>query len=296
MHGSRERFLGTLGGIYCTSSGWLVVLLQDTLISSSNEETDSRDVSLTFSFCYETTKCFLSARTLKYERHSWPSPPESKEDLNIHLQGAYGIPQLKILQHARMQYAKAPNHSLLSAQPQMNRRRMPRQKRLIVHLADPIRAFTHPLAIQSLFASHESRFQHQHDAIHEPVYDFETASLGEEGGGEVALIAAFALEGLILEGYVADFEDLDRDAVVFVFFEGLEEAREERRADDLVFCCFRVGQPDGSVAVVDAIEESKILCMRAEDEGEDFRPACHCRLDSYNVAEFVDGERLGDCG
>ena len=177
----------------------------------------------------------------------------------------------------------------------MNRGRMPRQEGLIVHLADPIRALTHPLALQSLFTSHESRFQHQHDAVHQPVYDFEAAGLGEEGGGEMALIAAFALEGLILEGYVADFEDLDRDAVVFVFSEGLEEAGEERRADDLVFCCFWIRQSDGRVAVVDAIEECEILGVGAEDEGEDFRPACHCRLDSYNVTEFVDGKGLGDC-
>lgn len=194
-----------------------------------------------------------------------------------------------------MQYAKGPNNSLLSPQPQMNRRRMPRQEGLIIHLADPIRALTHPLPLQPFFASHESRFQHQHDAIHEPVDDFEPASLGEEGGGEMALIAAFALEGSILEGHVADLEDLDRDAVVFVFSQGLEEAGEEGRADDLVFCRFRIGQPDGRVAVVDAVEEFKVLCVRAEDEGEDFRPACHCRLYSYNVAEFVDGERLGDC-
>ena len=194
-----------------------------------------------------------------------------------------------------MQYAKAPNHPLLSPQPQMNRRRMPRQEGLIIHLADPIRALTHSLPLQSFLTSHERRFQHQHDAIHEPVYDFEPARLGEEGGGEMALITAFALEGVIFEGHVADFEDLDRDAVVFVFSQGLEEAREEGRADDLVLCRFRVGQSDGRVAVVDAVEECKVFCMRAEDEGEDFRPACHCRLYSYDVAQFVDGERLGDC-
>ena len=49
------------------------------------------------------------------------------------------------------------------------------------------------------------------------MYDFEAAVFGKEGGREVALVAAFALEGHVFEGYVADFENFDGDAVMFVF-------------------------------------------------------------------------------
>ncbi len=164
-----------------------------------------------------------------------------------------------------MQYAKGPNHRLLPSHPQMYRRRMPGQKGLIIHLTNPIRALTHILPLQSFLTSHERGFQHEHDAVHEPVYDFEATVFGQKGSGEVALIAAFALEGCIFEGYVADFEDFDRDAVVFVLSEGLEETGEEGRAHDLVFCCLGVGQSDSGGAVIDAIQVCKVLGVRAED-------------------------------
>lgn len=223
-----------------------------------------------------------------------PSSLPSKEELNVNLQRTNRIPQLKLFQHTRMQYAKAPNHLLLSSHPQMYLRRMPGQVRLIIHLANPVHALTHPLPLQALFTNHKSGLQHEHNAIHEPVYDFKAASFGNEGGGEVALVTAFALEGQVLEDYVADFEDLNRNAVVFVLSEGLEETGEEGCAHDLVFRRFRVGQSDGGGAIVHAIQVCKVLCVRAEDQGKNFRPACHCRLESYDVAEFVDGEGLGD--
>lgn len=95
--------------------------------------------------------------------------------------------------------------------------------------------------------------------------DFEAAVLGEEGGGEVAFVAAFALEGEVFEGYVADFEYFDGDAVVFIFSEGLEETGKEGCAHDLVFRGFRVGQSDGGRAIVDAVQVCEVLGVRAED-------------------------------
>ena len=69
----------------------------------------------------------------------------------------------------------------------------------------------------------------------------------------MALVSGFAFEVGCFEGYVADFEDADGYGVVFVFAEGFEEAGEEGGADDLVFCCFGVGEDDGCFLVVDAV-------------------------------------------
>ena len=193
-----------------------------------------------------------------------------------------------------MQDTKGANDHLLPTQPQMDLRRVPGQKSPIVHLTNPIRALPDPLSFEPFFARHKGRLEHEHDAIHEPVDDFEPARFGQVGRGEVALVAAFALQGDILVGHVAHFEHLDRDGVVLVLAEGLEEAREEGGADDLVLGRFGVGQPDGGVAVVDAVQVCEVLGVRAEDQREDFGPACHRGLLSYNVAEFVDGERLAD--
>lgn len=145
-------------------------------------------------------------------------------------------------------------------------RRMSRQERLIVHLADPIRAPAHPfLPLQPFLARQEGGFQHQHDAVHEPVHDLEPAAPGQKRGGEVALVAALALERRVLEGDVADLEDADRDAVVLVLPERLEEAREEGRAHDLVLRRLGVGQSDGGGAVVGAVQVGEVLRVRAED-------------------------------
>ena len=164
-----------------------------------------------------------------------------------------------------MQYAKSPNHPLSPSHPQMDLRRMPRQERPVIHLADPIRAPSRALPLQPFLAGHEGRFEHEHDAVHEPVDDLEAAALGQERRGEVALVAAFALQGHVLEGDVADFEDLDGEAVVFVFPQGFEEAGEEGCADDLVFRCFRIGQSDGGGAVIDSIQVRKVFGVGAED-------------------------------
>ena len=96
------------------------------------------------------------------------------------------------------------------------------------------------------------------------------------------------------EGHVADFEDADRDRVVFVLAQGFQEARQERGADDLVFCRFRIGKFDSRGAVVGAVEVREIFGMGTEDEGEHFGPAGHCGFCADDVAEFVDGEGLGD--
>ena len=225
------------------------------------------------------------------------TPNQSKEDLDVNLQRTNRIPQLKLLQHARMQDAKRPNHPLLlPPNPQIYRRRMPGQERRIIHLSNPIRALALRLAPQPLLARRKGRFKHQHDAIQKPMHDLEAAVLGQKGRGEMALVATFALEGEVLEGDVADLEDLHRDAVVFVFAQGLEEARQEGGADDLVLGRFGVGEADGGGAVVGTVQVGKVLGVRAEDQGEDFGPACHGGFESDNVGEFVDGEGLGDGG
>ncbi len=127
------------------------------------------------------------------------------------------------------------------------------------------------------------------------MYDFEAAVFAQPGGGEVALIPRFALEVWRFESHVADFEDLDRDAVVFVFAQRLQQAGKEGGADDLIFCGLWVGEFDGRGAVVDAVEVGEVFGVRAEGEGEHFGPAGHGGFETDDVAEFVDGERLGDC-
>ena len=63
----------------------------------------------------------------------------------------------------------------------------------------------------------------------------------------------------------------------------------------MVFRGFGIGEGDSGGAVVNAIEVGEVLGVGAEDEGEDFGPACHGGFEADDVGEFVDGEGLGDC-
>ncbi len=63
----------------------------------------------------------------------------------------------------------------------------------------------------------------------------------------------------------------------------------------MVFRCFWICECDGGGAVVGAIEVGEVFGVGAEDEGEDFGPACHGGFKADDVGEFVDGKGLGDC-
>lgn len=56
--------------------------------------------------------------------------------------------------------------------------------------------------LQAIFASDESGPEHQHDAVQQTMDVLETAALAVPGGGEVALVAALALQAGILEADV----------------------------------------------------------------------------------------------
>ena len=62
----------------------------------------------------------------------------------------------------------------------------------------------------------------------------------------------------------------------------------------MVFRCFWICEGDGGSAVVGAIEMGEVFGVGAEDEGEDFGPACHGGFKADDVGEFVDGEGLRD--
>lgn len=97
------------------------------------------------------------------------------------------------------------------------------------------------------------------------MHDFEAAVFAQPGGGEVALVAAFALEMRGFEGDVADFEDFDRDAMVFILAQGFQQPRQQGRPHDLIFRRFRIRKADGRGAVVDAVEMGEVFGVGAED-------------------------------
>ena len=56
--------------------------------------------------------------------------------------------------------------------------------------------------LQAVLTSDESGPEHQHDAVQQAVDVLEAAALAVPGGGEVALVAALALQAGILEANV----------------------------------------------------------------------------------------------
>ena len=62
----------------------------------------------------------------------------------------------------------------------------------------------------------------------------------------------------------------------------------------MVFGRFRVREPHRRCAVIFPVQVGEVLGVRAEDQGEDFGPAGHGGFHADDVAEFVDGQGLGD--
>lgn len=124
--------------------------------------------------------------------------------------------------------------------------------------------------------------------------NFESTRLAIPGSGKVPLVTTLALQRQVLESDIADLEDLHGHGVMLVLTDGLEQTGQQAGADNLELKSLRVGQLDGGVTVVLAVEPSEVLVVRAQNQGQHLRPACHGSLHAHNIAELVDGERLGN--
>lgn len=138
--------------------------------------------------------------------------------------------------------------------------------------------------------------QHRHQAVKQAVNNLEPARLSTERSGKVPLVLGLALQGLVLESDIAGLKDLDGQTVLSVFSDGLEEAREQACAHNLVLGRLGVRQAHRCLAVVLAVEPGKVLVVRAQDQGHDLGPAAQRCLEADNVGELVEREGLCDEG
>lgn len=157
----------------------------------------------------------------------------------------------------------------------------------------------------------------QHEAVDQAVHDFEPGLAPAKDPGDASHVAGLALDGGVLDDDVADLKDPERERVLAVLADGLEHAREEGRADDLVLDRLGVREDDGEVSRVLAVEELEVLVVRAlegvtekkeksmggtharesetnKDQGKDFDPTSLGTHPADSVAELVWREGLGD--
>lgn len=147
---------------------------------------------------------------------------------------------------------------------------------------------------QTLLRGNESGLQHGHHAVHETVNDLETTALAVIGGSVVTLVATLALQRQVLEGDIADLEDLHRHTVGLVLTDRLQQTGEQAGADNLELLSLGVGQLHGGVAIILAVQPGEVLIMRAQDQRQDLGPTGHGSFHTNNVGELVDGQRLGN--
>ena len=166
--------------------------------------------------------------------------------------------------------------------------------RLTLELLDPVVRVADGGVLQALFAGDEGALEHGHDAVQKAVDDFEATGLAAPCGRKMALVTALPLQGEVLVGHVADFEDLHRHRVVLVFADRLQETGQQACAHHLELERLGVGQLDRRVAVVLAVQPAEVLVVRAQDQRHNFRPAGHGGFHAYNVRELVDWEGLRD--
>ena len=126
------------------------------------------------------------------------------------------------------------------------------------------------------------------------MHNLKSTSLAVPGGGEMTLVATLALQCQVLESNVANLKDLHGHTVCLVLADGLQQSREQTSADNLELNGFRVGQSDGSVAVVLAVQPSEVLFMGAKDKREHLGPASHGGFHANDIGELVDGKGLSN--
>ena len=93
--------------------------------------------------------------------------------------------------------------------------------------------------------------------------DLEAGLAAAEDACDAADVARLALLRRVLDDDVADLEDANREHVLAVFAERLEDAGKEGRSHDLVLDRLWVREHDGEVSRVLAVEELEVLVVRA---------------------------------
>lgn len=124
--------------------------------------------------------------------------------------------------------------------------------------------------------------------------NLETTRLAVPGSSEVPLVTTLTLQRQVLESNIADFENLHGHSVMLVLTDGLEQTGQQACADNLELSRLGVGQLDGGVSIVLAVEPSEVLVVRAQDQGQHLRPAGHGSLHAHNIGKLVDGEGLSN--
>ena len=89
--------------------------------------------------------------------------------------------------------------------------------------------------------------------------DLESSSLVTPDSRRMPNVARLTLERSVFEDNVRSLEYSDGKRVRSVLADGLEQARKERRADDLELECFWISNPDGALAVVFSVHPVKVF-------------------------------------
>lgn len=122
---------------------------------------------------------------------------------------------------------------------------------------------------------------------------FETGGFAIPRCREPPLVPTPPLCFLVLHADIADLKNPHRHRMPFVLPYRLQQAWKQAGPHNLVLGGLRVLQAD-RFTVVFAVQPGVVLIVRAEDQGQDFRPPGHGCFQANNVCQLVDWERGGN--
>jgi len=235
-----------------------------------------------------------------------------QESLDVELQNTNWVLELILLQHGWVENTEGADDLVLAGNANVDGTSVAREVGSIykvsmvirvsfiergrtISLLDIIVGITCGRVLKALLTGDEGALEHGHDAVKKTVDNLKATALAVEGSSEVSLVATLALHGQVLEGNIADLEDPHGNGMVLVLTNGLQETREQASADNLEFGSLGVGQLDGGVSVILAVQPTEVLIVRAQDEGHHFRPTSHGSLHANDIGKLVDGKRLSNC-
>ena len=111
--------------------------------------------------------------------------------------------------------------------------------------------------------------EHLHRAVQHTMNDLEPSRPVAPDRGSMAHVSRLTFTSCVLEHDIGRFENLDRERVRAVLADGFEETWEQGGSDDLIFGRLGIGEPDGGLPVVFAVQPCEVFVMRALQEREE---------------------------
>src|ERR1700761_4910432 len=121
------------------------------------------------------------------------------------------------------------------------------------------------------------------------MHNLKATSLSTPSRRTMTLIPRLPLTSQIFETNITNLKKPQRQGMLPILPNGLQQTRQQTRAHNLVLSTFRILQANRQLPIIHAIQRRKVLIMAAQDQRHDLGPTRLRRFIPQDIAEPVDG-------